>query len=759
MKIIDCGISGSSSPPDLPGWEGMAQVEAITTGGLLTNRRNLIVSAPTNSGKSLIGHLFCLQAIKAGKRAVLLEPLRAIAQEKFEELSELAPELSKLLGMELKVTISTGDYRLEEEMMSDPAPEVGEFLIATPERFEAILRNPENNGWLEGFGAICLDEAHLIAKPPRGAVMEGVLTTMMCLSSPPRICLLSATLGNTEKAMEWLDPCDLVHVQGRFPPLEKRLIELEGEEEANEVISGLIEDILNDEHNQVVVFVYQTKAAEKLAKDLTTKLGEKAGEDGCLAFHSRISTAQKASVRNAYSSGKSRCVVATTSLAMGVNLPASHVILRDAVFFGAGELDTGEMLQMLGRAGRGNRSGAGLVVLKPSDGLDPASLSDRLKNEELADFRSSHEVENFRFGKGESGNAFQKFGRQVAGELSRRQKEGCTLDELNTFFDRSLGGKHIRENLSQTLCELRAGELAINSDDNKHYLTTLGKISVKSTLPLAISAGIGQLVRDVLDTDEKNELFGQWTVMDCLLLLCFFEGGDDIQKFLPQRFNKELPGKVDAWFESSSIKSALFNNWIRNGEEACEMLFGSMQVKLGKSKDEPNRKHAYLSAYRAIIILEMGQGKLVSDLERRWKISGLEGIQEKWRDQMIWLLGGLARVLELPCFFRHLKDSDASDDRIKEVKVLLAKMRSRTYHVMEILNYCSPLGPIIRSLRRSSNGNGPLPGKKTLEKLAENGITTLQDIVDKGEKGLVDIGIRRNLAKVLLTYSLRRLRS
>ena len=304
--------------------------------------------------------------------------------------------------------------------------------------------------------------------------------------------------------------------------MEKRLIELEGEEEANEVISGLIEDILNDEHNQVVVFVYQTKAAEKLAKDLTTKLGEKAGEDGCLAFHSLISTAQKASVRNAYSSGKSRCVVATTSLAMGVNLPASHVILRDAVFFGAGELDTGEMLQMLGRAGRGNRSGAGLVVLKPSDGLDPVILSDRLKNEKLADFRSSHEVESLRFGKGDSGNAFQKFGRQVAGELSRRQKKGCTLDELNTFFDRSLGGKHIRENLSQTLSELRAGELAINSDDNKHYLTTLGKTSVKSTLPLGISAGIGQLVRDVLDTDEKNELFGQWTLMDSLMLLCFF---------------------------------------------------------------------------------------------------------------------------------------------------------------------------------------------------------------------------------------------
>ena len=101
-----------------------------------------------------------------------------------------------------------------------------------------------------------------------------------------------------------------------------------------------------------------------------------------------------------------------------------------------------------------------------------------------------------------------------------------------------------------------------------------------------------------------------------------------------------------------------------------------MQVKSGTSKEEPNRKHAYLSSYRAIVILEMGQGKLVSDLERRWKISGLEGIQEKWRDQMIWLLGGLAGVLELPCFFRHLKDRDVSDDRIKKVNVLLAKMRS-----------------------------------------------------------------------------------
>ena len=83
--------------------------------GLLSHRRNLIVSAPTNAGKSLVGTLALLDAVRQGKRAVLVEPLRALAQEKFEELDGLAPKLGRVLGKDFKVRIATGDYRLEQD--------------------------------------------------------------------------------------------------------------------------------------------------------------------------------------------------------------------------------------------------------------------------------------------------------------------------------------------------------------------------------------------------------------------------------------------------------------------------------------------------------------------------------------------------------------------------------------------------------------------------------------------------------------------
>ena len=102
---------------------------------ILESRRNLIVSAPTNSGKSLVGLL------------VLLEPLRALAREKTDELERLAPQLSKVLGAKISVKISTEDYRLDDEFLSSPPPG-GEIIVATPERLESLLRNPDNAAWL-----------------------------------------------------------------------------------------------------------------------------------------------------------------------------------------------------------------------------------------------------------------------------------------------------------------------------------------------------------------------------------------------------------------------------------------------------------------------------------------------------------------------------------------------------------------------------------------------------------------------------------
>ena len=115
-------------------------------------------------------------------------------------------------------------------------------------------------------------------------------------------------------------------------------------------------------------------------------------------------------------------------------------------------------------------------------------------------------------------------------------------------------------------------------------------------------------------------------------------------------------------------------------------------------------------------------------------------------------------MLEVPCFFRYLKESAATDERIKEVEGLLSKMRRRTYNVIETLKYCSPLGPLLRSLRQQrSSSKGPSVGQKTIEKLSDAGIRTLAEILEEGEEGLIKKGIRKNFAKQLVDYARRRM--
>src|SRR5262249_22219696 len=154
-------------------------------------------------GKSLLGYLLLLDAICQGRRALLLEPLRAVAQEKFDELTCALPRLSAVLDRKISLAITTGDYRLENEMMQSPPPEGGEIVIATPERVEAILRNPDFDAWTNSFGAVVADEAHSLSSPRRGPTLEFVLTSFLVAKAPPRLALLSATIGDATAAVRW----------------------------------------------------------------------------------------------------------------------------------------------------------------------------------------------------------------------------------------------------------------------------------------------------------------------------------------------------------------------------------------------------------------------------------------------------------------------------------------------------------------------------------------------------------------------------
>jgi ATP-dependent DNA helicase len=125
----------------------------------------------------------------------------------------------------------------------------------------------------------------------------------------------------------------------------------------------------------------------------------------------------------------------------------------------------------------------------------------------------------------------------------------------------------------------------------------------------------------------------------------------------------------------------------------------------------------------------------------------------------LWLLAGWARVLEVRCFYYHLREiCSANDDRVRQVEGIFRQMRRGVFALQEQLKYCSALGPLLVSLRRTEKSRGGnTVGVQTIRRLEAAGVRTLADLAQLSLDDLIDLGIRRSLAGQLRSYVRRRL--
>lgn len=156
--------------------------------------------------------------------------------------------------------------------------------------------------------------------------------------------------------------------------------------------------------------------------------------------------------------------------------------------------------------------------------------------------------------------------------------------------------------------------------------------------------------------------------------------------------------------------------------------------------------------FHAIVLYERAQGKSSEDLARRYKIDKLEGTEERWRDETLWLLAGLAKLLDIRSFYYHLKeDCQADMGQVKAVKRALGKIRHQVYDLQEQLKYCSALGPLLRERHRMGyNGIGV----RTVRKLEEAGFGSLEALRGVGVEELVGVGVSRRMAERIHLFSL-----
>ena len=674
------------------------------------------------------------------------------------------------MGRKVRVRLTTGDYRIEHETFAASAPHEGEIIVATPERFDSILRNPESAAWFQSVGAVCVDEAHIIADYRRGPTLEYVVTALLTAAAPPRLVLLSASLGpDLSEAVEWLRPCDVARTDLRWPPLKKHVAVLDAGEDADDVVVRVIGEALSDAESSILVFVYQTRAAERLAHRLTERLGPAVGTEGALPFHSRLASDNRQRVLEAYLAGRSRCVVSTTALALGVNLPATHVIVRDTLFAGSGRLEAFNLLQMLGRAGRGDIAGEGLVIVRSTDPWDAATLRAGLADDALPSLKSAL----FKAG---SPSARRKTGgdsieieaaaAQTLAFLSRQPDNGAPLQQLEGFFARSLGGHALMRLVPRAAEWLCAGERRLawrptnNGEKSVRWdaelrLTALGKTAALSMLPLGVAAGTAQLLRDVLELDPEDRLLGQWRPLDTLVVTeCLRERPARVV-----RFSDALAQRVDGWFETNSgYVPVLYREWLRGEVGACraDEVLGSLGAAQPGLTAEQARRLGYESLARALILFERSRGCPPSEVEATWCVDELEGLEERWRDQQLWLLSGVARIFESRVFYAFLRNElEASDERVRRVEKTFRRMRLDTYRLREALTWCSPLGPLARRLKQwAPTSRIGIDSVRTLE---ASGYRSLADLANATTEDLVVRGLGHALARQITEYARTRL--
>ena len=199
QQILD-GIGVPEPMPFVPDdWQQKA-VEAIA-------HADVIVSAPTGSGKTFVAIEAIKQAMAAKQTVIYTSPLKALSNTKYMEFS-------KCFGPD-QVGILTGDRRDNAQ-----AP----LLIMTTEILRNILYDATSGDLdlrLHTLGLVILDESQYLADPERGVVWE---ETLILCPTQTRLLLLSASIGNPQELAEWLTSirstdCHLIRHTKRSVPL------------------------------------------------------------------------------------------------------------------------------------------------------------------------------------------------------------------------------------------------------------------------------------------------------------------------------------------------------------------------------------------------------------------------------------------------------------------------------------------------------------------------------------------------------------
>jgi len=321
--------------------------------------KNLVIGANTSAGKTICAEMLMDRVIAAGKKIIYLSPLKSLTQEKYSDWQVRFPSSS--------VEIMTGDYALSDAQVNKLKSV--DIVCMTSEMLDSRTRKfaSEKNTWLYDVGLVICDESHIIGVESRGHACETGIMRFTQINPDARVLLLSATMPNVEEFGEWLTvlngkETDIVYCDWRPVVLKMNYTEYstQGDYYDNRAakIAEAVDIVMSKPAEKFLVFVHDKTTGREIIKSLK--------EEGVLAlFHNadlnikdRLAIESQFRIKN----GGLRVLVATSTLAWGVNLPARNVVIT-GVHRGMNEVDVLDLIQMFGRAGRYGIDTEGFVYM------------------------------------------------------------------------------------------------------------------------------------------------------------------------------------------------------------------------------------------------------------------------------------------------------------------------------------------------------------------------------------------------------------
>ncbi|XP_023576115.1 probable ATP-dependent DNA helicase HFM1 isoform X2 [Octodon degus] len=366
---------------------------------LLYTDRNFVICAPTGSGKTVVFELAITRLLMEvplpwlNIKIVYMAPIKALCSQRFDDWKE------KFGPIGLNCKELTGDTVMDDLFEIQHA----HIIMTTPEKWDSMTRKWRDNSLVQLVRLILIDEVHVVKDENRGPTLEVVVSRMKTVQSlspplenkskniPIRFVAVSATIPNAEDVAEWLSdgerpavclkmdeshrPVKLQKVVLGFP-CSSNQTEFKFDLTLNYKVASVIQTYSDQKPTLVFCatrkgvqqaasvlvkdakFVMTMEQKQRLQKYAYSVRDSKLRDTllyGVAYHHAGMELSDRKVVERAFTVGDLPVLFTTSTLAMGVNLPAHLVVIKSTMHYVGGmfeEYSETDILQMIGRAGR-----------------------------------------------------------------------------------------------------------------------------------------------------------------------------------------------------------------------------------------------------------------------------------------------------------------------------------------------------------------------------------------------------------------------